>query len=119
MNYSVRFVNTENEARDQIREYLKNKEWPCFEFKTDTTGEKLNEKFVAENEIVKKTSFIDINCIQMDEADSSLKIDKIVNSYRLLEKDSNLDLFKIKNFILNIVKNFEHKDSSKNLEQKM
>ena len=41
---------SEEEARDRTEELIAKKQWPCFFFKSDTTGEKDFEEFFTDNE---------------------------------------------------------------------
>ena len=41
---------TENEARHKAKELIADKQWPCYFFKSDTTGEKDFEEFFTDNE---------------------------------------------------------------------
>jgi FlaA1/EpsC-like NDP-sugar epimerase len=49
-DYEPYECETEDEARHRAEELIANKQWPCYFFKSDTTGEKDFEEFFTDNE---------------------------------------------------------------------
>ena len=55
---------SEDEARDRAEELIAKKQWPCYFFKSDTTGEKDFEEFYTKNEILDMEKFEDFGVIK-------------------------------------------------------
>ena len=56
--------SSEDEARDQAEELIAKKQWPCYFFKSDTTGEKDFEEFYTEKEDLDMERFDSIGVIR-------------------------------------------------------
>ncbi len=52
LGYEPYHCSTEEEARDRSDELIASKRWPCYFFKSDTSGEKDFEEFFTDNEIL-------------------------------------------------------------------
>ena len=70
LGYESVICESENEARQSVELLSKENKWPCYFFKSDTTGEKDFEEFFTENEIIDLDSFLNIGVIK-----SELKFD--------------------------------------------
>jgi hypothetical protein len=77
----VNECQSEEEARNKASELIKNKIWPCYFFKSDTTGEKNIEEFYSNNEVVNFDIYKNIG---------------IINNRRVLFNESKLMHFKYK-----------------------
>ncbi len=110
---------SEDEARDRVEELLAKKCWPCYFFKSDTTGEKDFEEFFTDEEDLDMERFNSIGVIKntpkFDEA-------KLQNFSRNIEdlrakkawtKEDILDLY------FDLLPEFDHKETGKYLDQKM
>ena len=56
--------NSEDEARSRADELVARKEWPCYFFRSDTTGEKDFEEFFTANEVLDMEQFKSIGVIK-------------------------------------------------------
>ena len=99
LGFEPYLCKSEDEARKKSSELISQKKWPCFFFKSDTTGEKSYEEFFTDNEIIDMNRFSNIGVIKSDtkyhEKDLSIFIDSI-NRYRndgIWTKSDILDLF--------------------------
>ena len=61
---SLMSAQTEHEARDRAAELIASKRWPCYFFKSDTSGEKDFEEFFTESEILDMDRFINLGVIK-------------------------------------------------------
>jgi UDP-N-acetylglucosamine 4,6-dehydratase len=111
---------TENDARKTFNNLFKKKEWPCFFFNSISTGEKKIEIFFSDSEIKKKSNLQNIGIVK-----SIIDIDKVktLNILKFLKNKrfTNAQIKKndlIKFFKKNL-KNFEHDELNKNLDEKM
>ena len=64
LGYEPYDCESEDEARDRSFELIKHKKWPCYFFKSDTTGEKDFEEFYTENETLNMERFISVGIIK-------------------------------------------------------
>jgi FlaA1/EpsC-like NDP-sugar epimerase len=119
LGYESVICESENEARQSVELLSKENKWPCYFFKSDTTGEKDFEEFFTENEIIDLDSFLNIGVIK-----SELKFD--VNKLNnFLEKIDEIKCKKywVKQEIVNLfnkmISNFNHLETNKYLDSKM
>lgn len=110
---------TEYESRERVEELIRNGRWPCYFFKSDTTGEKDFEEFFTENEDLNMLRFKDIGVI------SNLPIydgEKLDFFYRKIADFRNLSSWNKQNLIElfeYILPNLDHKETGKYLDQRM
>ena len=110
---------TENEARDSASELIRKKEWPCYFFKSDTTGEKSFEEFFTSNEELDYNKFNSIGIIKNKAEFDNKKLDNFISGFEELRlrkswnKKDILDLY----FIL--LPEFKHSETGKYLDQRM
>ena len=116
--YSVFECKSEDEARNSMN-MVENGSWPCYFFKSDTTGEKDFEEFFTTDEKLDLNRFnsigvIENNIYEYDKKLSEFKrdIEDIYSSNHWSKKD----LIEIFN---NLLKNFNHLDRGKYLDDKM
>jgi FlaA1/EpsC-like NDP-sugar epimerase len=110
---------SEEEARRTVIELKKQKKYPVYFFKSDTTGEKEIEEFYIAGEILDMNRFHGIGIIQ-----SGLNIDedkielftKTIKSMRIKRKWTRQDIIELCNTVLY---GFNHKETGKFLDDKM
>ena len=64
LGYKPYYCSTENEARDRADELISSNLWPCYFFKSDTSGEKDFEEFFTEKEILDMNRFNNFGVIK-------------------------------------------------------
>ena len=110
---------SEDEARGRADELIANKQWPCYFFKSDTTGEKDFEEFFTDSEILDMNRFETVGVIQNQADFDEVKLDEFMNGVKKLRlervwrRDQIIDLY------LNLVPEFSHKETGKYLDQRM
>lgn len=110
---------SEDEARSEAAKLIKNKKWPCFFFKSDTTGEKDFEEFFTEREDLDMSRFDAIGVIRnkpnFDENKLNTFEERINNllNMRKWNKEEIVELF------FELLPEFAHKETGKYLDQKM
>jgi len=111
--------DSEDQARELIRNILKDNKWPCFFTLSDTTGEKYIEEFYTDNEVLDMKRFSSLGVIK-----NSLEYDK--NNLENFEKTINE--LKSQNFwdkksivteFYNLIPDFDYFDNGKYLDGKM
>jgi len=119
LGYEPYECESEDEARDRSSELIKQKKWPCYFFKSDTTGEKDFEEFYTENETLDMKRFSSIGVIRNEPAfeEENLsyfekRINEIKNS-NVWNREEIVELFH------EMIPNFGHKETGRFLDQRM
>lgn len=119
MGFAPYLCQSEDEARDRAEELIARKQWPCYFFKSDTTGEKDFEEFFTDKEVLDMQRFSNIGVIKnqaLYDVEKLAYFLKTVNGIRdgaTWEKKSIVDLF---NYML---PDFAHKETGKYLDARM
>ncbi len=111
---------SEEEARTIANEIIPQKKWPCYFFKSDTSGEKDFEEFFTKSENLDLDSFSSIGVIKNDQNYDLEKLNKFLEKIKEFKesnqnwkKKSIIDLF---NYMID---DFNHKETGKYLDGKM
>ena len=119
MGYDFYECESEQEARDSAERLIKEKKWPCYFFKSDTTGEKDFEEFYTASETLDMNTFNEIGVIKNE----PLYDEKLLDNFELgIKKLKNSDRWskqEILNLFLSLIPDFEHKETGKYLDQRM
>ena len=110
---------TENEARDRAKELIGAQKWPCYFFKTDTTGEKGYEEFFTENEDLDMDRFKTVGIIRNKLVFDDEKLDSFLNGIRLLRKQATWNKLDILDLFTALIPDFYHKEMGKYLDERM
>ncbi|HIL72523.1 MAG TPA: NAD-dependent epimerase/dehydratase family protein, partial [Verrucomicrobia bacterium] len=99
IGYEAYECDSEEEARAKVSELSAQGKWPCFFFKSDTTGEKDFEEFFTDEELVDWDRFHDIGVVQANRQwdDETLNhFERYINELKtngVWEKEELVDLF--------------------------
>lgn len=119
IGYEPYLCESEEEARNNVEELIKQKKWPCLFTGSDTTGEKDFEEFFTDKEILDMDRFDNLGIIKNDANFNNIKLEsftKRVNEMKenlLWSKDEIVSLFH------DMIPNFGHKETGKYLDSKM
>tara|TARA_A100001234_G_C12616704_1_gene381947 strand:+ start:336 stop:1523 length:1188 start_codon:yes stop_codon:yes gene_type:complete len=119
LGYEPYHCSTEQEARDRSDELITAKKWPCYFFKSDTSGEKDFEEFFTEKEKLELGLYNNIgvikNAANYNNEDLKKFLDEleIIRSSKVWKKNSIVQLFN------SIIKDFNHKETGKYLDGRM
>jgi FlaA1/EpsC-like NDP-sugar epimerase len=110
---------SEDEARDRANELISQKKWPCYFFKSDTTGEKDFEEFFTDREVLNMARFDNIGIIktgpEFDAAMLQHFTDAIAN-IRAMQSWGKVELVDLFN---EMIPGFAHKETGKYLDARM
>jgi len=111
-------VDSEDEARSIKINGNNSKEWPCFFFQSDTSGEKSFEEFFTKNEDVDLNRFHSLGVIKQTNFESTSFNEFITEYDKLSEKNdpSKSDFILL---LQSFVPEFLHNEKGKNLDDKM
>lgn len=119
LGYEPFHCSTEQEARDRSSELIASKRWPCYFFKSDTSGEKDFEEFFTNNEILDMERFQNLGVIKNEANYSStilnhfLEVIYELRTKTVWEKAPIVDLFN------EMIPDFCHKETGKYLDGRM
>ena len=111
--------NSEDEARDRAEELIANKQWPCYLFNSDTTGEKDFEEFFSDNEDLDMERFETVGVIKNQPDFDESKLDDFMNGIGALREKGTWAKDDIVKLYLGLLPEFAHKETGKYLDQRM
>ena len=110
---------SENEARDRADELIANKRWPCYFFKSDTTGEKDFEEFFTDTEDLDMERFETVGVIRNQPDFDELKLEEFINGIEALREKGTWNKKDIVKLYFSLLPEFAHKETGKYLDQRM
>ena len=119
LGYEPYHCSTEEEARDRSDELIASKRWPCYFFKSDTSGEKDFEEFFTDKETLDMGRFQNLGVIKneanfsSDMLDNFLEVIHDLRAQTVWEKAPIVDLFN------EMIPDFDHKETGKYLDGRM
>ena len=119
LGYEAFECASEEEARQRVEELIPQKKWPCYFFKSDTTGEKDFEEFFTSNEVLEMNRFHSIGIIKNEPNFDDSKLQYFLATIQAIRtkptwaKQEIVDLFNY------MIPDFAHKETGKYLDQRM
>ena len=110
---------SEDEARDRAEELIANKQWPCYFFSSDTTGEKDFEEFFTDNEDLDMERFETVGVIKNQPDFDESKLDDFMNGIEALRGKGTWRKDDIVRLYFGLLPEFAHKETGKYLDQRM
>ena len=119
LGYESVICESENEARKSVELLSKENKWPCYFFKSDTTGEKDFEEFFTKNEIIDLDSFLNIGVIKSGLEFDTNKLNIFLEKIDKMKSQQSWIKQEIVNLFNEIIPNFNHLETNKYLDDKM
>jgi hypothetical protein len=110
---------SEDEARGRAEELIANKQWPCYFFKSDTTGEKDFEEFFTEKEDLDMARFESVGVIGNQPEFDAGQLDRFMDGVTALRKQLTWTKGDIVDLFFEILPDFAHMETGKYLDQRM
>ena len=110
---------SEDEARNRAEELISKKKWPCYFFKSDTTGEKYVEEFFTDNEDLDMGRFDTVGIIQNQPDFDEDKLNEFMDGIRRLQAKATWNKPEIVKLFFGLLPEFSYKETYKYLDQKM
>jgi FlaA1/EpsC-like NDP-sugar epimerase len=110
---------TEDEARDKVEELRRQKKYPVYFFKSDTTGEKDFEEFYTENECLDMNQFKAIGIIKNDPVYDEQKLNLFTETIHALRKRGQWSRLELIELFNQMIPEFNHKETGKFLDGRM
>lgn len=111
--------DSEDEARDRTEELITNKQWPCYFFKSDTTGEKDFEEFFTDAEDLDMERFETVGVIRNEPEFDEAKLDEFMSGIEVLRNKGVWNKEDIIKLYFSLLPEFAHKETGKYLDQRM
>ena len=119
LGYEPTECETEEEARARCEELIKVKKWPCYFFKSDTTGEKGFEEFFTDSEELDMKRFSSIGVIKNEPHFDEEKLLWFENKISQIRSKSNWNRSDLVSLFHEMIPDFGHKETGKFLDQRM
>lgn len=119
LGYEAIICADEQEARKSAESLIIQKKWPCYFFKSDTTGEKGFEEFYTDQEDLDLKRFSGIGVIKNEPNFNSEKLDKFIDMTDDLRNKSLWNKKEILDLFYDLLPDFTHLETGKNLDEKM
>ena len=119
LGYEPYHCSTEQEARDRSDELIASKRWPCYFFKSDTSGEKDFEEFFTDNEILDMDRFQNLGVIKNEANFSSNMLDNFLEVIHELRAQTVWEKAPIVDLFNEMIPDFDHKETGKYLDGRM
>lgn len=110
---------SEEDARDRSAELIAKKQWPCYFFKSDTTGEKDFEEFFTDKEDLDMERFESIGVIRNQPVFDAGQLDRFWNGVETLRTKPTWTKTQIVELFFEMLPEFAHKETGKYLDQRM
>ena len=119
LNYDYLECESEDEARSKSRELISKNIWPCYFFGSDTTGEKGFEEFYTDKETLDLDIFHSIGIIKNSVSYNNDLLDFFEKEITALKQNKQWNKKDLLNIFKEVLPNFNHLETGKNLDQKM
>lgn len=110
---------SEEEARTRSEELIAKRHWPCFFFKTDTTGEKPAEEFYLEGDQIDWERFETIGVIKHDTTAVSEQLKSFITELEVLRSKRSWTKLRLVDMIRELVPELHHVETGRNLDNRM
>ena len=117
--YQAYECESEDEARYRAEELIANKQWPCYFFNSDTTGEKDFEEFFTDNEDLDMERFATVGVIKNQLEFDEAKLDDFMGGIESLRNKGIWTKDDIVKLYFGLLPEFAHKETGKYLDQRM
>ena len=119
LGYEPYLCETEEEARKLVKTLPDEGKWPCFFFKSDTTGEKDFEEFFTDNETLDMERFTNFGVIKNEPNFKEEKLNNFTKVITELKEKREWTKEQIVELFFKMIPDFAHKETGKYLDNKM
>lgn len=119
LGYEPFLCESEDEARARTNELIPQKKWPCYFFKSDTTGEKDFEEFFTDKEDLDMSRFSSVGVIRNHPVFDGEMLDRFSKGIADLRNGSDWSKDRIVELFFEMLPDFAHLETGKYLDQRM
>ena len=117
--YEPYICETEDEARNKAMDLITNKQWPCYFFKSNTTGEKDFEEFFTDSEDLDMRRFKAIGVIKKESEFEESQLEMFMDGIETLRSQGVWKKEDIVKLYFDLLPDFDHKETGRYLDQRM
>jgi FlaA1/EpsC-like NDP-sugar epimerase len=110
---------SEDEARGRAAELIAARRWPCYFFRSDTTGEKDFEEFFTDKEDLDMERFSSIGVIRNEARFEEAELEGFLESIGAMLRAGRWDRSQIVDLFNRMIPEFNHKETGKFLDGRM
>ncbi len=119
LGYEPLLCGSEEEARTLVDVSINKKQWPCYFFKSDTTGEKDFEEFFTDNETLDINRFSSIGIIKSDPNFDNDMLELFTESIENMKKNGKWARQELVELFYRMIPDFGHRETGKFLDNRM
>jgi FlaA1/EpsC-like NDP-sugar epimerase len=119
LGYEAYSCESEDEARGRAQELIANRRWPCYFFKSDTTGEKDFEEFYTSNEDLDLDRFESLGVIRNPPEFDAELLDRFLEGVRAVRSQTTWTKEDLLRLFFTMLPEFAHMETGKYLDQRM
>lgn len=119
LGYEPLICGSEEEARALVDISIDKKKWPCYFFKSDTTGEKDFEEFFTDNETIDMNRFNSIGIIKNDSHFDNEMLEMFTSSIDNMKRRGSWTREELVELFHRMIPDFGHKETGKFLDNRM
>jgi FlaA1/EpsC-like NDP-sugar epimerase len=110
---------SEDEARGRAPELIAKKQWPCYFFSSDTTGEKDFEEFYTASEVLDMKRFDSVGVIKNAPTFDDKKLNYFIDTIEAIRRQPTWDKPEIVALFNTMIPDFVHMETGKYLDGRM
>jgi len=118
IGYEPLICYSEKEAREKIK-FIEQNKWPCLFSESDTTGEKDEEEFHTEEEVIDLKTFKTIGIIKNTHNFDEKKLSEFLSNINRLQRNKKWSKYEIVELFRDLIPEFNYFDKRKYLNEKM
>jgi FlaA1/EpsC-like NDP-sugar epimerase len=119
LGYEAYVCESEDEARDRAQELIAKKQWPCYFFSSNTTGEKDFEEFFTANEVLDMKRFDSVGVIKNVPIFDDKKLQYFTDTIEAIRRQPRWDKPEIVALFNTMIPDFAHMETGKYLDGRM
>jgi len=119
LGFEPYYCSSEQEARDRVLDLIASKRWPCYFFKSDTSGEKDFEEFFTDNEVLDMNRFENLGIVKNNADYNSSNLDEFIRTIADIRRSKIWDKAPLVELFSQMIPDFNHKETDKYLEGRM
>ncbi len=119
MGYDPYLCDSEEEARRRVDELAAKRQWPCYFFKTDTTGEKDFEEFYTDSEQVDWDRYAEMGVVRNEAVADAQQLQCFAQRIAELRRSQQWTKRELLEAFGDLLPNFAHKETGKSLDDRM
>lgn len=119
LGYQPHLCSSEDEARGKAAELIGRRQWPCYFFESDTTGEKDFEEFFSTSDNVLLDRFESIGVIRNGDTCDTAALDAFISGVTALRQRGQWSKQDLVELFQRVLGGFGHKETGKYLDGRM